>query len=330
MPILRLLLICLVCAACTPLRQPLAPRDQSPALLQDRAVMADGYVLPFESWRPRGEARAVVVALHGFNDYRAAFATVGPYLAERGIVTYAFDQRGFGDTAWRGLWPGVDTLAADARELLALVRARHPQPKLYLLGESMGGAVAMRALAGLPDAADGLILVAPAVWSRLTMPWYQRLGLELAVRLFPGWRPTGESLEIWPSDNIAMLRALAADPRVIKETRIDAVYGLVNLMDVALSTAPELGLRGLVLYGERDALIPREPTCRMLLALPGQPRARWRFALYPEGYHMLLRDLQAERVLADLSHWMLGEPGQLPSGQELARPRWQSDFCQAL
>lgn len=319
------LLLFLACA-CTPLRQPLGEPSQAPALRADRAVMADGYRLPLEVWRPDGPPRVVLVALHGFNDYRSAFASAGAFLAERGVITYAFDQRGFGETAYRGLWPGHRVMAADARQLLALARARHPGLPLYLLGESMGGAVAMRALAAEPELElDGLVLVAPAVWSRLTMPWYQRLALEIAVRVAPGWRPSGESLQIMPSDNIEMLRALAQDPLVIKKTRIDTVYGLVNLMDAALLAAPALSVRGLLLYGERDELIPMLPTCRLLESLP--PEAPWRFALYSEGYHMLLRDLQAERVLEDLAHWLLDESGPLPSGFELSRPGWREEHC---
>src|SRR5262249_47536372 len=48
-----------------------------------------------------GEVRAVILALHGFNDYSHAFAMPGPLWAEQGIATYAYDQRGFGGTPMR-------------------------------------------------------------------------------------------------------------------------------------------------------------------------------------------------------------------------------------
>lgn len=317
--------ILLLLSGCTPLRQPLGEFEQPALLLPDRALMADGYELPLSAWRPQTAPVAVVLALHGFNDYRTAFRGVGDYLASQGILTYAADQRGFGETAHRGLWPGDAPLAADAQSLLQLIRSAHPGLPVYLLGVSMGGAVAIRASTAGPPLADGVILVAPAVWSRLTMPWYQRLALELAVRIAPGWRPTGESLGFLPSDNLPMLQALFEDPLVIKKTRIDTTYGLVDLMDTALAAAPALPVKGLVLYGERDQLIPRQPTCRLLDSLPA---SGWRFGLYPQGYHMLLRDLQAERVWRDVAHWIKDEPGPLPSGQERARPAW-NEFCSA-
>src|SRR5690606_40687999 len=70
----------LLCAAlgCTvPPEQERAPlAAQVPTLLDDRAIMDDGYELPLEHWLPEAEPQAVVLALHGFNDYRNAFVSV--------------------------------------------------------------------------------------------------------------------------------------------------------------------------------------------------------------------------------------------------------------
>ncbi|CAN0568125.1 unnamed protein product, partial [Laminaria digitata] len=153
-------------AACAPRLEPAGPAVQHPALLEDRLVQADRAALPMRRWLPEGAPRAVIVALHGFNDYSYAFEKPGTYWATRGIATYAFDQRGFGGAPNRGLWAGHDTMVADAAAAVALIRARYPDRPLYVAGESMGGAIAMIAAArGLLEA-DGLILVAPALRGR--------------------------------------------------------------------------------------------------------------------------------------------------------------------
>jgi alpha-beta hydrolase superfamily lysophospholipase len=263
----------------------------------------------------------VVLALHGFNDYRNAFASVGPFLAQRGILTYAYDQRGFGATAYRGLWPGTDRLVADARQMLALIRARHPQAPIYLMGDSMGGAVLLAAY-GEPEqpTAAGLILIAPAVWARVTMNPLARLGLWLAVRLRPAMTVTGEGLRITASDNREMLRAMGRDPLVIKRTRIDTIAGLTDLMDAALAAAGGVDAPTLILYGEHDEVVPRRPLCRMLETLPATAAERQRVALYSHGYHMLTRDLQASVVLEDIAAWVLAPGAALPSGEEVSPP----------
>lgn len=294
----------------TPFVQPRAEHLTVPRLDADRVVTADGATLPLSIWQPQGAARAVVLALHGFNDYRMAFAEVGPFLAARGVATYAYDQRGFGATARRGIWPGEALLVDDARKVAELLRQRHPGQPLYLLGESMGGAVAMNVLAETPEAADGAVLVAAAVWGRTTMNPLQRAALWLVAHSFPGMRLSGRGLGITASDNQAMLRALRDDPLVLKEARADALWGLVNLMDRALAAAPMLSVPTLVLYGEHDEIIPRRPTCRMLSLLASSARV----AIYPDGYHMLTRDLGRRLVLEDLAAWLAGPAAPLPSG----------------
>jgi hypothetical protein len=66
---------------------------------------------------------------------------------------------------------------------------------------------------------------------------------------------TGESMEIMASDNIEVLRGLSRDPLVIKETRIEAIYGLVNLMDQAYNSTEYLTANALLLYGEKDQAV---------------------------------------------------------------------------
>lgn len=294
--------------------------------------MPDGYRLPVSVWEPESAPRAIVIALHGFNDYRNAFAGVGRHFAARAVTTYAYDQRGFGETAQRGIWPGSDTLQADAATMLHLVCREHPGLPVYLLGESMGGAVLMSLLQEPPPAClAGVVLVAPAVWGWQTMPWLQQAALWLAVHTFPGQTVTGEGLDIMPSDNIDMLRALGRDPLVIKETRIDTIFGLTNLMEAAYLAGFSAKLPVLLLYGEHDEIIPANPVCTLLDNGSGPGTDGWRMALYPDGYHMLTRDLQAATVLEDVMAWISGPGSVLPSGLEVqqAADRLQG-FCNRM
>jgi len=278
-------------------------------------VTADGQLLPLRSWLPpQGKVKAVVLALHGFNDYSNAFERAGTAWAAAGIATYAYDQRGFGAAPERGRWPGRAILAADAATASGILRRRYPGLPLYLLGESMGGAVAIIAMTGesgtpIPDV-DGVILVAPAVWGRPTMDLLPRAALWIGVRLMPGMTVTGRGLKIQASDNIPMLRALGRDPLVIKDTRVDTIWGLVDLMDAALASAPGLRARLLLMYGATDEIIPSRPMRHFVRTLPSGPYEFRTLAYYEHGYHMLLRDLEGPMVIADVSGWVLtpGEP----------------------
>jgi alpha-beta hydrolase superfamily lysophospholipase len=314
------LLLSLLAGCSTAFHIPSLPERLTPVLYDTHFSLDDGYVLPVSIWRPTAEPKAVILALHGFNDYRNAFAGVGPYFAEHGIITYAYDQRGFGATVLPGRWPGVARLRKDLAAAAALVRARHPDLPLYVLGESMGGAVAMTAGAGHQLAGvRGLILSAPAVWDRASMNPLMRAGLWAMANLMPFLHVTGEGLKIKPSDNRDMLIALGRDPLVIKRTRFDAISGLSDLMDAAAEAAAALTQDALILYGKHDEIIPKAPFYRMLKRLPRGPAQHWQAMLYPSGYHMLTRDLGARVVLNDIVAWV-NDPGvTLPSGHCLGR-----------
>lgn len=303
----------LLASACAPLVRPAGPAVRPADLRAESVVMPDGMHLPLRVWRPEGEPEAVVLALHGFNDYSNAFAAPAATWAAQGIATYAYDQRGFGASEARGTWPGVATLAGDLRAVSRIVRAAHPDAPFFILGESMGGAVVMVAMAEAnAPAVDGVILVAPAVWGREVMNPVYRALLWLGAHTIPAARVTVQDLHIRPSDNVAMLQRLHHDPLVIKGTRVDSVYGLVNLMDAAFAAGPPLAVPTLVLYGAHDQLVPRKATGLMLRRLDRLPR----LAVYPGGYHMLLRDLEARTVLDDVAAWIADVEAPLPSASD--------------
>ena len=313
-----LLLIALLCSACAPWHRPPGPPTVAPVLSATYVLMADGAALPLRRWLPVGPPRAVVLALHGFNDYSRAFQAPAAHLAKAGIAVYAYDQRGFGSAPNRGFWSSVDGMTGDMRAAASLVRAAHPDRRFYILGESMGAAVVLAAMgegAGPPQA-DGYILSAPAVWGRRVMPVWQRVGLEFLAHTIPLFHVTGQGFNRTPSDNIEMLKKLGRDKLVIKYTRIDTLYGLVDLMDAALDAAPKMRGRTLILLGSQEDIMPEGAMQALLTALPKAECVR--VARYQAGFHMLLRDLQAATVLADIAAW-IGDPATaLPSGADRA------------
>ena len=318
--------LCVWLAACAAGPAPLGASEQDARLSNNSFITSDGLSLPLRRWLPEGEAVAAVVALHGFNDYSASFDIVpdapgvGPYLSARGIAVYAYDQRGFGEGPKTGRWAGGDVMAEDLQDAVALIRAAHPDIPVHAIGMSMGGAVTLKALTnpgGLD--VDSAVLVAPAVWGRVTMPWYQRFALWLGETFTPGLKPSGRGLGRRASDNVEMLRQNGRDPLFIKETRVDTVSGLTDLMSDALEATPEVATPVLYLYGANDQIIPADATNQ---AIDGFAEgAPLRLAFYPDGWHMLMRDLQAELVLEDVASYLLSPQVTLPSGaEEGARP----------
>ncbi len=304
---------------------------EPPGVYPSYVITPDGYRLPLHHWAPEGEPRGVVLALHGFGDHGASFEALSAPLTEAGFKIYAPDQRGFGATSRPGIWAGQAAMTADVRTLTGWLRERHPGLPVFLVGKSMGGAVVLATLgADEPPQVDGAVLIAPAVWARDTMPWYQRLGLWVMLRIAPGMNLSGDTvhdLGIRPTDDIEVARALSRDPLVLKKARVDTVHGLTELMGQALEASAHLPGPALILYGGNDQVIPARPVCAMLERLPEQDSVPWRMAFYPEGYHMLTRYTGAAQTHADLAAWLTDVSGSLPSGREASRSEVFEVLC---
>ena len=114
----------------------------------------DGTPLAGERW---GAGAPVVVLLHAGVADRRAWGAVAPLLP--GTVV-AYDRRGFGETPLAGHgrpWSHLD-------DLVAVLDAVAPDgAPAWLVGNSMGGALAVDAALARPERVAGLVLVAPAV-----------------------------------------------------------------------------------------------------------------------------------------------------------------------
>ncbi len=316
--------LALVLSGCAARLAPAGPAVTPPRLGQKAFLMPDGMRLPYRVWPAHHRLAppwAVMLALHGMDDSRDAFAIPAPAFAAAGVTVIAPDQRGFGATATRGLWPGTSSLVNDARTMVGLIEARYPGLPVFVLGESMGGAVAALLAAGPHPPVAGFVLVSPAVWGWQGLNMFERAGLWVMTHVLPGLTVSGGGLHIRASDNRAALIALSRDPLTLLSTRWDAVGGLVRLMGQAARAAPRLPGNALILYGGHDELVPKRAMrafWRRLRPPPAGPRV----AYYPGAYHLMLRDLARAVPIGDILAWMRAPGAPLPSHAGQAARRW--------
>jgi alpha-beta hydrolase superfamily lysophospholipase len=310
--------LALALAACAPtLQQAERPGAgfSGPRLEAEDFVSFDGARLAITRWDARGgPPKAVIIGVHGMNDYANAFHLAAPAWAEAGVTTIAYDQRGFGRSPGRGLWAPDTLKAEDLRTLTALARRAFPGAVIAVAGESLGGAVAIEAFASdRPPDADRLVLLSPAVWGWSSQPLTYRGALWLADHLAPGWvvnAPGWVTRNIYATDNLDELRAMGRDTLMLFGARADALYGLVDTMQRAAHETGGLRAPTLYLYGAHDEIIPKGAAFAAVARLPGGTRT----AYYRDGWHLLLRDRQAARVWADVAAFVLDPRAPLPSG----------------
>ena len=311
-PRLALLLACAGCAS-VPFGVPQG-KPGHPIITSGYFALPDGARQPYRVYQAQGPVRQVVLALHGYTDSRDGWEMLASYLTPHGVEIYAPDLSSFGASVNRGHWPGTDVLVDEARDEAVLLRAQYPDTKLYIMGESMGGAIGILLGASPnPPPVDGYVLSAPAVWGGAEMSPLYRATLRLARFVAPGKRLTGREVHVLASDNIPALITYGKDPLSMQAPRIDNLAGLVALMGRAQAACGGFRQPALILYGGHDELIP-----------PAAMRACWRaipadapvtLAFYPPDYHLIPRDLERATPNADILAYLQGRglPSAAPS-----------------
>lgn len=120
--------------------------------------------VPHKSWIPMDRPREVLLCVHGLGFSSDSFDEFGRVMASHGFAVYAVDVRGFG--AWLNKREGntvdFDSCLNDIEAALKNLRKAYPGVPIFLVGESMGGAIAMRAASRYPALCNGLISSVPS------------------------------------------------------------------------------------------------------------------------------------------------------------------------
>jgi acylglycerol lipase len=263
---------------------------------------AGGIELYWQRWAPAGR-RATIVLAHGASEHSGRYAWTADRLAERGYVTYALDHRGHGRSEGaRAYIDRMDNVVADLDLLVETARDGGP---LFLLGHSMGGAVALAYTARHQEKLDGLILSAPLAALEAASPAQRVAGRVLSL--------VAPKLGIVPIDSSGVSR----DPAVVSDYDNDPLnhHGklaarTVNELASTIAGFPEavsrMTLPMLVMHGTGDRIVPPMAT-DMIEQRAGSDDLT--VIRYDGLYHELLNEPERERVAGDIADWLDARTG---------------------
>ena len=154
-----------------------------------------------------------MIAIHGYNDYSNSFQIPATFLTKFRISTISFDLRGFGMNEDHGSWFPLSVHVNDVTFFIRDIRNKFPKKKIFLLGESMGGAIVVSTLIKNKDLpVDGVILVAPAIWNFSQMNPIKKIFLNILSTLLPNLTlDGGDYIKVTACNNVEVLKALSKD-----------------------------------------------------------------------------------------------------------------------
>jgi alpha-beta hydrolase superfamily lysophospholipase len=280
-------------------RWSLAGLDPATLVRTGTLYASDGEKIPYRIWRAE-TPRALVLLLHGAMDYSGAFDEIGPLFAGRGFTAMAIDQRGFGATTSRGKWRGKNRMIRDAVEAVLLLRRREGDGPVFIVGESMGAALAVHVASRAPDLGlAGIVLAAPGAVSGT---WRRMLGT-LLTRVLHFFAPSSgiviERMSAWDFTPAAAIRLLS-DPMVLRRIKPGMLFGLFKLSRSAVDEAEHVRVPALTMVGGREDLLREDCIKRLHHNLAGEKE----WARFKRGPHLLLHWKRSDRVLGKIFSWI--------------------------
>lgn len=261
---------------------------------------AKGLELYYQSWHPQGSAEAVLIIVHGHGGHSGIFPLMVEYLIEHNYAIYAFDLRGNGRSpGQRGYINSWSEFLIDLKSFVDLVKAKEADRDLFIIGQSMGGTIALDYILREPSQLKGLILLAPA--------------LELGVS---SWKLLAGKIlsDVLPRFSLATgidFSAASRDPKAVaacKEDPLRHSRGTARLATELLNTIKwieahiaEIKVPLLILHGGADRVtLPQSSrTFFERLTLADKERQE-----YPGSYHELHSDINYQEVLRDMENWI--------------------------
>jgi acylglycerol lipase len=269
----------------------------------------------WQSWIPEQPTSVAVIA-HGASEYSDRYRHVAQRLAAAGCAVYALDHRGHGRSEGaRALIDRMSNAVADLDALLVLSQSEHPGLPMYLVGHSMGGAVALSYATRHQERLAGLILSGPLA-ALEAAPAIQRLIARALSALAP-------RLPLFPieagqiSRDPAVVAAYEQDPLVHHgKLPVRTVAELATAIDSFAQRLPAITVPTLIMYGTADALCPPEGSVLVHARISSADKT---LKPYEGLYHEIFNEPEREQVLDDVVAWLTArsaeaQPAAAPAG----------------
>jgi alpha-beta hydrolase superfamily lysophospholipase len=269
---------------------------------ESTATGIGGLELFAQAWLPDGQPAAVIVIAHGLGEHSGRYATLATELAGRGYAVYALDHRGHGRSGGpRANIGRFAYLVSDFAAFVGRCARQHLDTPVYVLGHSMGGAVAFATALRLQHQLRGLVLSAPALAVDTAVPRLQ----EWFVRALSVIAPNTGALSIPPSAvsrDASVVMRYQSDP-LVHHTGVPArtVVELLDAMAGFPAGVRELRLPTLILHGTADRLVPLAATRPLYQSINTNYRT---LKLYDGLFHEVFNEPERATVTADLFSWL--------------------------
>jgi acylglycerol lipase len=261
-----------------------------------------GLNIYYQCWLPEGNAKAVLLVVHGWAEHSGRYMNLVDYFVPRGYAICALDHRGHGRSEGpRGYVDRFSDYLLDLKTFFDLVRSQHGDTKIFMVGHSMGGTISTAYVIEHQHELAGLLLSGASLMVGSGLP----SALIPLARILSVLMPR---LGVFVLDATAISRdravvdAYVNDPLVYRG-KITCRFAaeMIKILRRLPSQMPDINLPLLVMHGTADRLGDPEGS-RLLYDRAGSEDKTLK--LYQGFYHEIFNEPEHEQVLSDMEGWL--------------------------
>lgn len=256
----------------------------------------------YQAWIPDGEVKGVLLIVHGLGEHCGRYMNVVNHSIPLNYAIYGLDHIGHGKSGGdREYVKSFDDYTSTLHEYYNLVKSRHPDTPIFLLGHSMGGLVVTFYLLNYQSDIKGAVISAPLIKmpgsiSRTTIALGKMLSV-IAPKV-----GIGKLDATGVSRSPEVVEAYDSDPLVF-HGKTPARWGgeCLKAMLYVTEHADQINQPFIVLQGEADKIV--DPIgAKMLYGKASS--ADKTLITYPGLYHEIFNEPEREQVLRDVETWL--------------------------
>ncbi len=262
-----------------------------------------GIQLFYQSWGPPIKPRAILLLVHGLAEHSGRYLNLVNELVPAGFLVCALDHRGHGLSEGRRCYvKRFDDYVEDLNTYVNIVRGAYPDIKIFMVGHSLGGTIAVAYAEAHQDKLAGLILSAPALKAGSSITKRDKLLARIVSRLAP--TAGVSSLDATSiSKDPAVVKAYVSDPLVFTG-KISARLGAEILKAIEETIPPlmqTIKLPILIMQGAEDRLSNPEGSRVIFEGVSSSDKTLKRY----EGlFHEIFNEPERAIVFADMRQWL--------------------------
>jgi acylglycerol lipase len=264
--------------------------------MTDRDGRLAGDAVYYRAWDAPSPSCANAVLSHGYAEHSGRYDHVARSLAAAGVAVWALDHRGHGQSLGeRGDVVSWESTVDDLDALMDVVAAEGGGRPTFLVGHSLGGAIAIAYALAHPERLAGLSLSAPAIVIAPEMLAIAELPEIPPLPLADGVSSDRAVVQAYKDDP---LNYLGAPPR-----NLLMVMGAVSDLVARLG---ELSLPIQIMQGSGDLLISPQALKEVVAGVSSTDLVA---RLWPGLFHEIFNEPTKGEVIAVLSAWMVERAG---------------------